>query len=233
MTSWTLSWTPPVAAYTRDLDEDGQVAFKGKAKSFVRTYGFLSSVLPYSNADWERLSIFLNFLTPRLPAPQEEDLSKGILETIDMDSYRVEMKAQMAIALPDQDAEIGPVPSGGAGGAPEPELERLSQIVQAFNDQFGNIDWKDKDKIDKVIAEEIPAKVAADKAYQNAIKNSDKQNARIEHDNALQRIMLELITDHTELFKLFSDNPGFKKWLSDSNRSRPSATVSGMVVFLP
>lgn len=205
-----------VAVYTSELDEDGQVEFKGKAKAFVRTYSFLSSVLPYSNADWERLSIFLNFLTPRLPAPKEEDLSKGILETIDMDSYRVEMRAQMAIALPDQDAEIGPVPGGGSGGIPEPELERLSQIVRAFNDQFGNIEWKDKDKIDKVIAEEIPARVAADKAYQNAIKNSDKQNARIEHDNALQRIMLDLIADHTELFKLFSDNPGFKKWLSDT-----------------
>jgi type I restriction enzyme R subunit len=205
-----------VAAYTADLDEDGQVAFKGKAKAFVRTYSFLSSVLPYSNADWERLSIFLNFLTPRLPAPKEEDLSKGILETIDMDSYRVEVRAQMTIALPDQDAEIGPVPSGGSAGKPEPELDRLSHILRAFNDQFGNIEWKDKDKIDKVIAEEIPAKVAADKAYQNAIKNSDKQNARIEHDNALQRIMMDLLADHTELFKQFSDNPSFKKWLSDA-----------------
>jgi type I restriction enzyme R subunit len=205
-----------VATYTADLDEDGQVAFKGKAKAFVRTYSFLSSVLPYANADWERLSIFLSFLTPRLPAPKEEDLSRGILEAIDMDSYRVEVKAQMAIALPDQDAEIGPVPSGGSAGKPEPELDRLSHILRAFNDQFGNIEWKDKDKIDKVIAEEIPAKVAADKAYQNAIRNSDEQNARIEHDNALQRIMLELIADHTELFKLFSDNPSFKRWLSDT-----------------
>jgi type I restriction enzyme R subunit len=65
-----------------------------------------------------------------------------------------------------------------------------------------------------VIAEEIPAKVAADKAYQNAMKNSDKQNARIEHGNALQRLLIELLADHTELFKQFSDNPGFKKWLS-------------------
>nr|WP_206107662.1 type I restriction endonuclease subunit R [Paludisphaera rhizosphaerae] len=204
-----------VAVYNSELDEDGQVAFKGKAKAFVRTYSFLSSVLPYANVDWERLSIYLNFLTPRLPAPKEEDLSKGILETIDMDSYRVEVRAQMAIALPDQDAEINPVPNASGGRRPEPELERLSQIVRAFNDQFGNVEWKDGDKIRKLVAEEIPAKVAADKAYQNAIKNSDKQNARIEHDNALQRIMLELISDHTELFKQFSDNPTFKKWLSD------------------
>jgi hypothetical protein len=37
--------------------------------------------------------------------------------------------------------------------------------VNAFNEQFGNIDWKDGDKIHKVIAEEIPVKVAADRAY--------------------------------------------------------------------
>ena len=43
---------------------------------------------------------------------------------------------------------------------------------------------------------------------------SDKQNARIEHDNALQRVIIERLTDHTELFKQFSDNPAFKKWLA-------------------
>ena len=79
-----------VAVYLRDLDEDGQVAFKGKAKAFVRTYAFLSSILPYSNAGWETRSTFLTFLIPKLPAPEEEDLSKGILDAIDMDSYRVE-----------------------------------------------------------------------------------------------------------------------------------------------
>lgn len=75
-----------VAAYTEHLDEDAQIKFKGSAKSFVRTYGFLASVLPYSNASWEKLSIFLNFLIPKLPAPQDTDFAKGILEAIDMDS---------------------------------------------------------------------------------------------------------------------------------------------------
>ena len=198
-----------------DLDENGQVGFKGKAKAFVRTYGFLAAVLPYSNADWERLSIFLNFLIPKLPAPKEEDFSKGILETIDMDSYRVEVQSQIRISLPDQDGEVGPVPTSGGGGKPEPEMDYLSNILKSFNDLFGNIDWKDADKIRQVISEEIPAKVAADKAYQNARKNPDKQNARIEHDKALGRVMMELLSDHTELFKQFSGNPNFKRWLSD------------------
>lgn len=205
-----------VATYNADLDEDGQVDFKGKAKAFVRSYGFLASILPYSNAHWEKLSIFLNFLIPKLPAPKEEDLSRGILEAIDMDSYRVEVKTSLKIGLPDQDAEIGPVPTSGGGRKPEPELDQLSNIIKAFNDQFGNVDWKDGDKIRKVIAEEIPAKVAADAAYQNAMKNNDKKTARIEHDAALQRVMIDLLSDHTELFKQFSDNPSFKKWLGDT-----------------
>jgi len=205
-----------VAVYNSDLDEDGQVDFKGKAKAFVRTYQFLASILPYTNAEWEKLSIFLNFLIPKLPAPEEGDLSKGILEAIDMDSYRVEVKEALRVALPDENGEVGPVPTSGGGRKPEPELDRLSNIIKAFNDQFGNIDWKDADRIRKVIAEEIPAKVAADRAYRNAMKNSDKAAARLEHDRALQKVVIELLADHTELFKQFSDNPSFKKWLSDT-----------------
>ena len=205
-----------VATYNEQLDEDGQVDFKGKAKAFTRTYSFLASILPYANADWERLSIFLNFLIPKLPAPKEEDLSRGILETIDMDSYRVEMRAALKLDLPDEDAEIGPVPTSGGGQKPEPEIDRLSNIIKAFNDQFGNISWTDTDRVQRLITVDIPGKVAADRAYQNAKKNNDKQNARIEHDKALARVMNGVLKDDTELFRQFSDNDSFKRWLSDT-----------------
>jgi type I restriction enzyme R subunit len=209
-----------VAIYQTDLDPDACIDFKSKAKTFVRTYSFLAAVLPYSNAEWEKLSIFLNFLVPKLPAPPDDDLSKGVLETIDMDSYRVEVKAMRNIALPDQDGEVGPVPIGGGGGKPEPEVDFLSNIVRQFNELFGNVDWKDADKIQQIITTEIPAKVSADKHYQNAKQNSDKQNARIEHDKALEKVITDLVLDHTELFKQFMENPNFKKWLSDINFQR-------------
>ena len=205
-----------VAVYVNDLDEDGQVDFKGKAKTFTRTYGFLSAVLPYTNPEWEKRSIFLNFLISKLPAPREEDLSRGILETIDMDSYRVERRSVMSIALPDADAEIEPVPMPGGGHKPEPELDKLSNIIKTFNDQFGNIAWGDADHVHQLITQLIPARVAADTAYRNAQNNSDKQNARIEHDKALARVMTAVLKDDTELFKQFMDNEGFKRWMTDT-----------------
>lgn len=204
-----------VAEYASKLGEDDQVKFKGKAKAFVRSYGFLSAILPYGHPAWEKLSIFLNFLIPKLPAPKEEDLSKGVLEAIDMDSYRAQAQAAMKMALDDTDAFVEPPPPGGGGGGGEPDLDRLSNVIKQFNDLFGNIEWHDADKIKQVITEEIPARVAQDKAYQNAQANSGKQNARLEHDKALNRVVLELLDDHTELFKQFSDNANFKRWLAD------------------
>jgi type I restriction enzyme R subunit len=202
-------------AYKSELDEDGQVDFKGKAKAFVRTYNFLASILPVANADWEKLSTFLNFLIPKLPAPKEDDLSQGILEAIDMESYRTEVRSTIAIVLEDAEGSLEPVPTDGGGFMSLPELDRLSNILREFNDLFGNIPWTDKDKVAQVIAEEIPALVAANEAYRNAMRHSDKQNARIEHDRALQKVIIELMMVQSELFKQFYDNPEFKKWLSD------------------
>ena len=205
-----------VAVYVENLDEDNQVAFKGNAKAFVRSYGFLGAILSYGHPVWEKLSIFLNFLIPKLPAPKEEDLSKGVLDAIDMNSYRPEVKAALSLGMDDADGALEPAPPGGGGGGGDPEIDKLSNIIKTFNDLFGNIDWKDGDKIRKVITEEIPNRVAQDKAYQNAVQNSDKQNAKMEHDKALNRVVLELLADHTELFKQFSDNPNFKRWLTDT-----------------
>ena len=205
----------PVRDAYLTLAEEEQVRFKGDAKAFVRAYSFLSCVLPWGVADWEKLSIFLYFLLSKLPAPAGEDLSQGVLDSVDMESYRPEMRAAMRLSLADEDAVVEPVPVGGGGGRGEPELDRLSNILREFNDLFGGIAWKDADKISQVIAKDLPRLVASDQAYLNAMQHSDLQNARVEHDKALQRAILGMLTDHTELFKQFSDRPEFKQWLSD------------------
>jgi len=202
-----------VAVYVDRLDEDGQVDFKGKAKVFCRTYAFLSSVIPYSNAEWEKLSIFLDLLTPKLPAPKEEDLAKGILEAIDMDSYRVEKKAAMKIALADDDAEIEPVPTDAGGRKSEPELDQLSNILKSFNEQFGTL-FTDTDRVAKRIREDIAPKVAADAAYQNA-KDNTPHTARMAHDQALAKVMQHLLTDDTQVYKQFVENKSFKRFVGD------------------
>jgi type I restriction enzyme, R subunit len=202
-----------VAVYKESLDEDQQVDFKGKAKAFCRTYDFLASVIPYTNREWEKLSIMLNLLTPKLPAPKEDDLAKGILEAIDMDSYRVEKKAVMKIALADQNAEIGPVPTEAEGRRNEPELDRLSNIIKTFKEQFGTL-FSDADRVVKRIREDIAPKVASDMAYQNAKENTP-HTARMAHDQALGKVMQLLLKDDTHVYKQFVENESFRRFVGD------------------
>lgn len=204
------------AEYIEQLDEDEQIEFKAQAKAFVRTYAFLSLVLPFANVGWEKLSIFLGMLLPKLPAPAETDLSAGILDTIDMDSYRIEKREEVAIALADADGELEPVPTGGVGHGVEPEMERLSAILNQFNDLFGNINWEDTDRIRERITTEIPEKVLADQDYANARANNDAENAKLALAAALSKVMQGMLGDEIQLYKQFADNPDFKAWLTDT-----------------
>jgi type I restriction enzyme R subunit len=201
-------------AVYKQLELNDQIKFKSAAKSFVRTYGFLGAILPYGNVEWEKLSIFLNLLIPKLPLPRGDDFSEGILSTIDLNSYRNEAREAIAIKLEDADAEIAPVPAGKIGHLVEPEMDLLSKIILDFNDMFGNVNWNDADNVQRQILA-IPEMVSKDKKYQNAMKNSDEQEARTESERALQQVIFSIMADNMELFKQFQDNPSFKKWLSD------------------
>ncbi len=119
------------------------------------------------------------------------------------------------IMLSDEDAEIDPVPTAGGGHQPELELDRLSNILRVFNEHFGDIEWEDEDRVKQLITETIPARVAADTAFRNARVNSDRQNARIEHDKALLRVMTGVMKDDTELFKRYMDDKDFKRMMTD------------------
>ena len=194
------------------MEEDQQVRFKGSAKSFTRLYAFLSQILPYSNVSWEKLSIFLNFLIPKLPAPEEQDLSLGILESVDMESYRAEKQATEKIALADEDAEIDPIQAERSGGIQEPLLEPLSLILDEFNKTWGN-SFSDPAQVAELI-KGMPEKVNNDTAYRNAKMHSDRQNAQVEHNAALRKQITAALRCNTELYKKYTEDPDFQQWLN-------------------
>jgi len=199
--------------YTDQLNEDDQVAFKNKAKAFVRSYDFLATILTYDNPEWEKLSIFLTLLVRALPAPEEDDLTKGMLELIDMDSYRIEKQAQRSLPLPDQDSTLDPAPVSTGGFGSQPELEPLSVIVTNFNEQFGT-SFSDEDRIRRLICEEIAPEVARDQRYRNARANTPN-TAAIELQAALNRAIDPLFLDQTEFYKQFKDNPQFRNFVQE------------------
>jgi len=198
-----------------DLDENEQADFKKKAKSFVRNYEFLVQIRPFRNPDWESLKTFLKLLVNKLPSLNDADLSKGILESIDMDSYRIERQTTLAIQL-EGSVEIAPPPPDTSGSKYAPNIDVLSNIIQDFNARFGNIQWTEQDQVRRFLFEDLPEEISKDEEYQNAKQYSDRQNAKITFDKKLVDKFQEFIFDHTEAYRKFTEDPDFKAWLSDT-----------------
>jgi len=201
-----------VEEYVNELDENAKIDFKGACRSFIRTYNFLSAILPLGNVEWEKLCTFLSLLVTKLPSPDDGDDTAGLLENVDLDSYRIQIQTTTSISLEDKDTEMNPQSTKTGGGIHEVELDYLDAILEEFHSVWGNIEWTNEDQVKNQI-KTISDIVSQNEAYQNAMANSDKQNASIECAKALKQTMLDIMTDNIELYKQFSENPDFAKWL--------------------
>ena len=76
--------------------------------------------------------------------------------------------------------------------------------------------FTDVDQVGELI-EKIPGRVSANDAYRNALENADPENAQVEHDKALESVVLGMLQCSDELYKLFSENPTFRHWLRNTS----------------
>ena len=195
--------------FRNDLTKEHQEDFRAKVKTYVRLYIFLSQIVPFENPYLERLYIFLNHLQNKLGDEASIDLAQGILDNIDMDSYRLQLETTSNIAM-EQGEDLKPMPTDMRGGTSEPEKDRLSNILQTFNDRYGT-QFEDVDKV-RQMAESVAKDVAQNqRLIDSIIYSSDDQAARITSDEVVGKELLKHITTNFDLYKLYSDNKEFKQ----------------------
>ena len=197
------------------LNEEQQDDFRAKCKTYVRLYVFLAQIVPFVNPYLERMYLFLNHLQNKLGKQRDEDLAQGILDNIDMESYRLQKEGEFNIQLQQGD-ELKPIPTDMRGSAAEPEMEYLSNIVKAFNDKFGTT-FTNEDKVRKM-TQDLMQDVKDDKSAMDNISASlsrnDLQNAQITFADILKEKMINHIDSNFEVFKEYNDNPEFKAFLA-------------------
>ncbi|WP_338760151.1 type I restriction endonuclease [Bernardetia sp. ABR2-2B] len=196
------------AIFREELEEEQQADFRAKVKTYVRLYIFLSQIVDFENAYLERLYIFLNHLQNKLVTEAEPDFSQGVLDNIDIDSYRLQLEATTNIAM-EQGEDLQPIPTEMRGGVSEPEIDQLSNIISTFNDRYGT-EFEDADKV-RQMAESIVNGVAKNEDMLNSIQHSDEQNARITSDKIAQDELLKHVTTNFDFYKVINDNPEAKE----------------------
>ena len=202
-----------VARFKEELDENEQIQCKSALKNFNRCYPFFSAIMPFESPEWEKQYIFYSLLVKKLPKLKTDDLTEGLLENIDFDKYRIVKEEERAIALENKDTSVEPIPLGTGGGKPEPEMDALSSIVKDFNDTYGNIDWKNRDEVQRQI-EELPTRIANSEDFANAVRNGDTQVAQITFNEDIVRIVAAMLDEKTEFVQTYFANQDFQNFVN-------------------
>lgn len=193
----------------KELEENSQIRCKSSIKAFLRTYPFLAAVLPFKSVEWEKLNTYYSLLIHKLPVLKGEDFTEGLIEAIDFDQYRIIEGEEQKIELENSDAEIEPTPVGAPKGKSEPNMAKLSEIL----DEFNGINWLDKEKAKQQL-EELPVRLQADEAFVNAARNSDRETAQQQCNMSLMMIIARMLNENTEFCRNYLDNPDFMNFIN-------------------
>lgn len=119
-----------------------------------------------------------------------------------MEQVQVSKMAEHTIVLENQNTEIDPIPVGsGQGGKHEPEMAKLSDIL----DQFNDIHWQNIETVKQQI-DSLPDKLLTDENFMNAAKNSNKGTAQEQAFASTMSIVVQMMNENTEFCRQYLDN---------------------------
>lgn len=191
-------------------NDDEKTKFYTKAKVYLREYAFLAQILPFNDIELEKLSILLKMLIAKIVPPRTEDLAKGILNNVDLNSIRIILESKKDISL-SSNGEITPSSADGSSKK-EVELERLSNIVREFNTKFGSVDFGTNEKIAKELMD-LKDDIAKEQTFRDSL--GDEQNARRLFADIFKIQYLQFFKRNKDFFTQLDNKEEFKERVSN------------------
>ncbi|EPH5217155.1 type I restriction endonuclease subunit R [Campylobacter upsaliensis] len=192
-------------------NDDEKTKFYTKAKVYLREYAFLAQILPFNDIELEKLSILLKMLIAKIVPPRTEDLAKGILNNVDLNSIRIILESKKDISL-SSNGELSPAGADGSSKK-EVELERLSNIVREFNTKFGSVDFGTNEKIAKELMD-LKDDIAKEQTFRDSL--GDEQNARRLFADIFKIQYLQFFKRNKDFFTQLDNKEEFKERVSNA-----------------
>ncbi|EPN3900028.1 type I restriction endonuclease subunit R [Campylobacter upsaliensis] len=191
-------------------NDDEKTKFYTKAKVYLREYAFLAQILPFNDIELEKLSILLKMLIAKIVPPRTEDLAKGILNNVDLNSIRIILESKKDISL-SNNGELSPAGADDSSKK-EVELERLSNIVREFNTKFGSVDFGTNEKIAKELMD-LKDDIAKEQTFRDSL--GDEQNARRLFADIFKIQYLQFFKRNKDFFTQLDNKEEFKERVSN------------------
>ena len=208
-----------VARFDMIEEEEDKIDFKIKAKQFVKLYGQLACIIPFSKPEWEKLHWFLKFLIPKLKVmTKEQDQLDELLESVDLSTYGLErVRLNQDIELDSAATELepeNPNVRGHHGG--EEDESPLDDIIRHFNERwFSAWDATPEEQRVKLIA--MAESVRESPIYKTQVEgNSDAQNRKLAQESIIGDVVRKQRRKDMSLYKNYAEDPDFRKSVEES-----------------
>lgn len=206
---------PAVARYENLLADEtlSELAeqFRFDLGDFVRKYGFLSQIVPYQDAELERLYLFGRHLLNRLPRGRDGGVDIG---EVDLSHLRVEKTGEHDLGLTPEGTTELPGFGDGTGAGKDQDKSLLSELIERFNDRHGTT-FTEED-----VARPFNETVEDEKVRQAAIVNNEENFGAVFDD-----VFEDKMADHIDTIAGLGDqyfssrDRTFKESLNRSARS--------------
>jgi len=194
----------PIVERTKAMLEDERAAFRGCLNDYVRAYAFLSQVMPFTDADLEKLYQFARYLRRLVPV-QGPELPREVQQKIDIDSYRIQKSSSGEIRLDERTGRLHPMTSKDLLGPSDEDLEPLSRIIQELNERFGlNLGPEHT-----VTLEQMMDRLDQDRSLDASARVNTRENVRLTFDHKVEDAIQEIVNSNFELYKRITDNKTF------------------------
>ena len=197
---------PAVDRFKAIAEDELRDAFREKLGGYVRMYSFLSQILPYGDADLEKLYSYGRYLLPHLPLDRDNGIVK-LGDDVGLQYYRLQRVSSGAIDLKAGEQEGVYSPTEVGSGKPKEEKAPLSEIIQVLNERFGTAFTEE----DRLFFEQIKARAVGNaQVVQTAMANPlDKFQLGVR--KLVEDMMIQRMGENDKIVTRYMDDGEFQR----------------------
>lgn len=201
--------SPAIERYM-ELSKEEKFTFRDNLRRYVKIYAFITQIVTFKDVSLEKLYLYCRFLLKKLPIGKES-LPREIVESIDMDRYRIKTTYKGGITLEKKEGQLTPL-SSEEKQPPISEFDRLSAIIAKINEIGGTQFTED----DKVKFTRLADKIYDDNHFRDSMKTNTKSNLKLLFKRLFDEVMADMYENDLNFYKKIEGNPSVKELIKDN-----------------
>lgn len=206
------SLVDPAVERFKKLEEDQKEEFKKGIRTWSNLYSFLSQIMPFRDAEFEKYFVYTKYLQTKLP---KRNLSEALHldDEIAMEYYRLQKIKDGSIDLiSNKDGELDGLMEAGMKRGKE-EKAALSEIIHVLNERFGT-EFEDADKL---FFDQIESELMADETLQLQAKVNKIDTFKYAFEELFLMKLIERMDQNQDIFDKILEDKAFgglvKEWM--------------------